>query len=126
LAFPHPPTLMQVLEAVGVSPAVKTPHSFLANRTQVCIHERRGGETEIELKPMTPATTMGLGGRLNLNRLSLHDLTFLPGIGPVTAGRILAARQRQGGLKGVEDLMRIKGIGAETIKRFRAFIVFED
>ncbi len=126
LVFPRPPAFYQVLKSAGLAPAANTSHAFVENGTRVLIRERGGNKTGVELKPMNAATALGLGRRVNINRLSAQDLTLLPGIGPKTAGRILAARQRRGPLNGVEDLLRIKGIGPEKIKKFGSFIVFAD
>ncbi|MGX6605082.1 helix-hairpin-helix domain-containing protein [Micromonosporaceae bacterium Da 78-11] len=60
-----------------------------------------------------PAGTGGApaGGPVNLNTATLADLDGLPGVGPVLAQRILAARDAQGGFKSVGDLRKVDGIG---------------
>ncbi len=47
------------------------------------------------------------GGKLDLNRASRGELQRLPGIGPVLAARIIAARPFQS----ADDLARVSGIG---------------
>jgi len=126
LSFPTSPTLHQVLEAERVSLLSDPPDIAVENRTKVLVIEQHGGRSEVRLKPMSSATLLGLGQRMNINQMAFRDLTMLPGIGPVTAKRILAARQRQGTFSGVEDLKRIRGVGTETIKKIKTFITFED
>lgn len=59
-----------------------------------------------------------LGRRISVNSAPMEQLLLLPGIGPVTAERIIAGRP----FPGIEDLMRVKGIGAKTLNRLRDHI----
>ena len=49
--------------------------------------------------------------RVNLNTASLLELRQLPGIGEVTAAKIVEWRDKHGGFKKVEDLMEVPSIG---------------
>jgi competence protein ComEA len=49
-------------------------------------------------------------GKLNINSASEADFTVLPGIGKVTAHRIVKFREEVGGFKAVSELKRVKGI----------------
>lgn len=50
-------------------------------------------------------------GRLDLNRATAAELDALPGLGPVLAERIVAAREQRGGFTSVAELRDITGIG---------------
>jgi competence protein ComEA len=50
-------------------------------------------------------------GRLDLNRATAADLDTIPGIGPVLADRVIAARDAAGGFASVADLRTVPGIG---------------
>ena len=56
------------------------------------------------------------GAKLDVNAASAEELDRLPGIGPVLAGRIIAARP----LKSADDLRHVKGIGAKKYEKLRA------
>src|SRR5205814_10052692 len=77
---------------------------------------RGAGETSTPSSAGTgPAYT--LDGRLDLNRAGSADLDALPGVGPVTALRILEDRRVHGRLRRAEDLARVKGIGPKTLAK---------
>ncbi|WP_161606127.1 helix-hairpin-helix domain-containing protein [Microlunatus speluncae] len=54
------------------------------------------------------------GGRLDLNTASQSQLEELPGVGPVTADKIIAWRQQHGRFSRVEELQEVDGIGPKT------------
>ncbi|MEX2541189.1 MAG: ComEA family DNA-binding protein [Trueperaceae bacterium] len=53
--------------------------------------------------------------RISVNSAVAAELELLPGVGPVTAGRIVAGRP----YSRLEDLLRVKGIGEKTLERLR-------
>lgn len=56
-----------------------------------------------------------IGRRISVNSAAFEQLLLLPGVGPVTAERIIAARP----FPVIEDLLRVKGIGDKTLERLR-------
>jgi competence protein ComEA len=78
-------------------------------------------------KPEAPApprrTRKGedLTSPIDVNRAPEEQLRKLPGIGPVLAGRIIAARQ-VAPFRSVEDLRRVRGIGVKTLEKLRPFV----
>jgi competence protein ComEA len=61
-------------------------------------------------------------GPINLNTATLADLDTLPGVGPVLAQRILAAREAQGGFKAVSDLRNVQGIGSSRYEQLKDLV----
>ena len=57
-------------------------------------------------EPSAPGET-----RVNINTASLLELRSLPGIGEVTAAKIVEWREKHGGFKKAEDLMEVPSIG---------------
>ncbi len=62
------------------------------------------------------------GGGVDLNRASVAELQTLPGIGPVTAGRIVAWREENGGFRSPDQLMEVSGIGEKTYARLAPLV----
>jgi competence protein ComEA len=58
-------------------------------------------------------------GTVNLNTASIKDLETLPGIGPKTAERIVAYRQKNGPFKKIEELMNVQGIGEKSFLKLK-------
>ncbi len=56
----------------------------------------------------------GGGQKLSLNSASQAELETLPGVGPVTAGRIVAWREEHGRFSRIEELQEVDGIGPKT------------
>lgn len=59
---------------------------------------------------------------INVNTATVAELQRLPGIGPVTAQAIVAARANAA-FQSVNDLDRVKGIGPKTLEKLRPFVV---
>lgn len=64
----------------------------------------------------------GGGAKLSLNAATQADLETLPGIGPVTAGRIIAWREEHGRFSRVEELQEIDGIGPKTYSQLAELV----
>jgi competence protein ComEA len=60
-----------------------------------------------------------------LNEAGAEELRRLPGVGAKRAEAILAHRRHVGRFSRVEDLLRVKGIGRGTLKKWRPLVRFE-
>ena len=58
-------------------------------------------------------------GPVHLNTATMEQLDALPGVGPVTAQKILDYRQKHGAFTSLEELDAIPGIGAARIEQLR-------
>lgn len=57
---------------------------------------------------------------LDAYALSGEDFRLLPGVGPVLAGRLQAAREAAGGRLSRRDLLAVPGVGAALLERWEA------
>jgi competence protein ComEA len=64
----------------------------------------------------------GVGGRVHLNSATLDQLEELPGVGPVTAQKILDYRSEHGAFGSVEELDAVPGIGPATLDELRDLV----
>lgn len=59
---------------------------------------------------------------VNINTASSFELDTLPGIGPTTAGKIIAYREENGPFVSTEDIINVSGIGPGTFERIKDLI----
>ncbi len=108
--------------AADVDPRALEARLNLAARLQdgQVIRVPRRGETGASgIGPVTDgASTTGL---INLNTASVEQLDTLPGIGPVTAQKIVASREQKP-FTSVEDLLSRKLVTAATMAKIRALV----
>ena len=62
------------------------------------------------------------GELMDLNQASAAQLESLPGIGAVTAERIIEYRQEHGAFKKTEELMNVRGIGERSFLKLRPLV----
>lgn len=62
-----------------------------------------------------PGAPTGGGDMVNLNLADEQQLEELPGVGPVTAQKILEWRTQHGSFTSVDELMEVDGIGEKTL-----------
>ena len=83
----------------------------LADGMQVLVPSRVAG-----------AAGKAAAGRVSLSSASVAELDALPGIGPVTAQKIVDHRLAHGGFRSVDDLDAIPGIGPARIEQLRELV----
>ena len=58
---------------------------------------------------------------ININKASLESLITLPGIGPVTADKIIQYREEQIFTR-IEDIQKVPGIGPSTFEQIKPYL----
>src|SRR5215218_5985868 len=83
----------------------------LADGMQVLVPRRAAGPN--------PAAGQAPAVRVSLGSATVGQLDALPGVGPVTAQKIVDYRSAHGGFRSVDDLDAIPGIGPARLEQLR-------
>jgi competence protein ComEA len=114
------------VELPNIEPVTTALQSPATPDTQPLVLERKP-------PPQAPAPNQRTGGvkklqpgdpPLNVNVAGVDELTKLPGVGAVTAQRIIAARSAKP-FHSLADIDKVKGIGPATLAKIKPFVVFE-
>jgi comEA protein len=60
---------------------------------------------------------------IDLNTATSEQLQRLPGVGPVTAQRILDYRKKSGPFQSVDDLLAVKGLSTKRLEKIRPYVM---
>jgi competence ComEA-like helix-hairpin-helix protein len=100
----------------------------LARRSEL----RPGGSLEPAVRESEPSRvpTRGTGQGdalrdgvgIDPNRASSVELEMLPGVGPSLARQIVTTREANGPFRSIEELRKVRGIGARTLEKLRPFL----
>ena len=107
------PTAKAQLDAVNLAAPV-------ADGEQVVV-PGRGAAGAATASP--PAAGSSPSAPLDLNTATLEQLDSLPGIGPVTAQKIIDYRQEHGAFHSVAELEGVPGIGEGRLAQLKGFVI---
>ncbi len=92
----------------------------LADGEQVVVPRRAGSGA---VAPGPAAGEAPPSGPVQLSTATLEQLDALPGVGPVTAQKILDYRAKHGAFRSVDELDAIPGIGPARLDQLRELVV---
>lgn len=103
---------------------------YIPSKKEVEEEEKQTGETPgsryINGSTSQSAASGGSkAGLININTANSAELQKLPGVGPVTADKIISYRNEYGEFKAIEELMNVSGIGEKTFAKLKNTITAE-
>ncbi len=110
------------LEDLELKAAKKGLGAWAATDWENLPDERKEERTELaEIELSTTPSGLAAGEKINPNTAARDELMKLPGVGEVTANRIIEARP----FSKLEDLDEVDGIGKQTLLRLEPFLTFK-
>lgn len=91
--------------------------ALVADGEQVVVPRQGGGTTAAAQAPGSAPS-----GPVHLNSATLEQLDALPGVGPVTAQKIIDYRTQHGGFSSVDELDAVSGIGPARLADLRPLV----
>lgn len=76
--------------------------------------------------PLSAATLVALGGKIDLNAAEIVDLVVIPGVGGKLAGLIVDHRKRNGPFRSFADLEKVPGVGEKKRATMELFLKIVD
>ena len=95
----------------------------LVDGTQVLVPRRGEAVAAGGAAASTGSGALSPPGPVRLSTATLEELDALPGVGPVTAERILQYREQHGPFRTVEELDAVPGIGPARLEQLRELVV---
>jgi competence protein ComEA len=94
--------------------------ALLADGEQVVVPRRGAGVAAAGAGSGSPS---GSAAPVQLSTATLEQLDSLPGVGPVTAQKILDYRQKHGAFQSVDELDAVPGIGPKRLEQLHELVV---
>jgi competence protein ComEA len=92
----------------------------LVDGEQILVGVRQAAGVAAAAAPSAAATSAGQ--LVNINTATLDGLEALPGVGPVTAQKILDWRTAHGAFSSVDELLEVDGIGEKTLADLAPYV----
>lgn len=96
--------------------------AVVSDGSQLVIGSKRAPGSEVRSGETSSPATGSSGGRISLNTATVTQLEDLPGVGPVTAQRIIAWREEHERFTRIEELQEVSGIGAKTFSEIAPYV----
>lgn len=71
---------------------------------------------------LSQAHQLLLGRRVDVNLATVSELDLVPGISPRKALEIIKFREEAQGIRNINDLIQIKGIGKKTLAKMSPYL----
>jgi competence protein ComEA len=109
------------------SPEQETPAQVIETTPTSSVDRSSSGQGSPAASPAAPKSdaqpqVAAPAHKISINRAGPEEFQQLPGIGEKMAKRIIYYRHEHGGFSSLEDLLNVKGIGADTFEQIKPYI----
>jgi competence protein ComEA len=94
----------------------------IADGQQVVVPVRGAAAAAVPAAGAGAAAPGAAGGTVHLNSATLEQLDTLPGVGPVTAQKILDYRTANGAFSSIDELDAVPGIGPTRLEQLKPLV----
>ncbi len=114
-------TFQNVIDIAGARPSA---HKNGFDSTELHSGDCFGffGKGTFVKREMSTAVRLALGLPVDINRLSLDDLTLVPGIGESLAVQIIRLRVEHNGFSSLDELKEIRGIKDRKLNKLKGYL----
>ena len=77
---------------------------------------------KVQIREVFSVDHVGNSYLVDINTANVYELCVLPGIGRITAEKIVAEREVNGPYRSIEDLARVNGIGKRKVEAIAEMI----
>jgi len=91
----------------------------LRDEDYIYVDKKSDGQSGIASPQGPKSDGIGQNGKININTASKEELKTVPGIGDVTAQKIIDYREKNGAFSTVEDLKKVGRIGDKTLEKMK-------
>ncbi len=77
------------------------------------------------IEQMESAKRLALGLPIDINRATMDELILVPGIGAVTAEKIVLLRKEKGGFVSLDELKEISGIKDKKLQKLKPYLMVD-
>ena len=96
--------------------------SPIADGEQIVVPSSDGASRAAGAAPSGAGSPGAPAEKVHLNSATLEELDSLPGVGPVTAQKILAYREQHGAFHSVDELDAVPGIGPARLQDLKPLV----
>jgi len=120
-------TLAAIIRILNPFVIISNPYNYNASdsiftRISLTQYVDSDKPAEKKIRDKTTATKILLPESVDLNRADKSELVELPRIGPAIAQRIIDYRTSHGQFNSLDELKKVKGIGAKTYENIRPYL----
>lgn len=89
-------------------------------RVDLSVEPSRFGKSDIDINKLIRELKL-----VDINKATAEELTSLPGVGKITAERIISYRHTHGPFERIEEVTRVRGIGPEKFNKMKEFLIVQ-